>query len=294
MLALGIGKGDEVITVPNTFIASTNPILYCGGTIKFVDVKPDTALIDIDLLEKSITTRTKALLIVDLFGQMPDMKRIRELADDYSLSIVEDACQAHGAMWDGHMPGFYSDIACYSFYPSKNLGCHGDAGAVTTNNKDIADRIRILGNQGRTSKYLHTKIGYNYRLDTVQARILNDKLFSLSEWINKRRSIAKNYDSFLSDYIVEDDLAKHVYHLYVIKVEDRFKLMDFLKGKGIGFGIHYPVPLHLQPCYNHLKLRGFIVSEYLAERILSIPMYPELSSVQQDYVIDNVLKGVMK
>jgi len=295
LLAAGIKKGDEVLTVPNTFIATTECISYVGGTIKFVDVSPQTALLDIDALEKAITRKTKALIVVDLYGQMPDMQRIREIAVKHDLFVIEDAAQAHAAEWNGHQPGFYGDIACFSFYPAKNLGCYGDGGAVITKYDELAEKLRLLANHGRTTKYEHRIEGYNYRLDALQAAILDVKLSHLSNWTELRREHARFYDKNLSSNvgrILEAKGAKHVYYMYVIRVQQRDALMASLKQQGIECGIHYPIPLHLQPAYASFGFRKgqFPVSEQLASEIVSIPMYPELTTKQRQYVVDHIKK----
>lgn len=293
LLAAGVKEGDEVLTVPNTFIATTECISYVGGKIKFVDVVSQTALMDIDALEKSITRKTKALIVVDLYGQMPDMQRIREIAVKHDIFIIEDAAQAHAAEWNGHPPGYYGDIACYSFFPAKNLGCYGDGGAVTTNYDELAEELRLLANHGRKTKYEHIMEGYNYRLDALQAAILNVKLSYLQKWTDLRRDHARFYDKNLPSNvgrIIETKGAKHVYYMYVIRVKQRELLMNYLKQQGIECGIHYPIPLHLQPAYSSLgyKRGRFPVSEQLAQEIISIPMYPELTIEQQQYIIDHI------
>ncbi|HUS99924.1 MAG TPA: DegT/DnrJ/EryC1/StrS family aminotransferase [Candidatus Thermoplasmatota archaeon] len=297
LLAAGIKKGDEVLTVPNTFIATTECISYVGGTIKFVDVSPQTGLIDIDALEKAITKKAKALIIVDLYGQMPDMQRIREIAVKHDLFVIEDAAQAHAAEWNGHQPGFYGDVACFSFFPAKNLGCYGDGGAVVTNFDELAEKLRLFVNHGRTSKYEHMIEGYNYRLDALQAAILDVKLTHLSSWTDLRRDHARFYDKNLpSDVgrITEAKGAKHVYYMYVVRVKHRDSLMEYLKQQGIECGIHYPIPLHLQPAYASLGFNKgqFPVSEQLASEIISIPIYPELTTEQRQSVVDHVKKFV--
>ena len=297
LLAAGIKKGDEVLTVPNTFIATTECISYVDGTIKFVDVSLQTALIDIDRLEKAITRKTKALIVVDLYGQMPDMQRIREIAVKHDLFVIEDAAQAHAAEWNGHQPGFYGDIACFSFFPAKNLGCYGDGGAVITNYDELAEKLRLLVNHGRMTKYEHRIEGYNYRLDALQAAILDVKLSHLSRWIELRREHAHFYDKNLPSNvgrIMEAKGAKHVYYMYVIRMQQRDLLMAYLKQQGIECGIHYPIPLHLQPAYTSLKLRKgqFPVSEQLASEIVSIPIYPELTHEQRQYIVDHITKFV--
>jgi dTDP-4-amino-4,6-dideoxygalactose transaminase len=293
LLVAGLNKGDEVITVPNTFIATTECISYVGGKIKFVDVEPDTALINIDKLEKSITSKTKAIIVVHLYGQMPNMKRIREIADDHNIFLIEDAAQAHAAEWNGHQPGYYGDVASYSFFPAKNLGCFGDGGGVVTNNDEIAEKISLLVNHGRSKKYEHLIEGYNYRLDPLQAAILNAKLPHLPKWTNQRRTHAKFYNDHLPEEVhvpVEAENAKHVYYMYEIRTKKRDELMQYLKEKGIHCGIHYPIPLHLQPAYKELgfKQGSYPVSEILAKEILSIPIYPELTEEQYTYVVDSI------
>jgi dTDP-4-amino-4,6-dideoxygalactose transaminase len=295
LLAAQIKPNDEVITVPNTFIATTESISYVQGKIKFVDVRDDTALINIEHLKKSITKRTKAIIIVHLYGQMPDMKQIKEIATQHDLFLIEDAAQAHAAEYNTHQPGYYSDIATFSFFPAKNLGCYGDGGAVITNNDEIAEYTRLLLNHGRTQKYEHKLEGYNYRLDALQAAILNTKLPYLNKWTEQRREHAAYYTSHLPDIIqtpVQADNAKHVYYMYEIQTPDRDKLREYLKNKNIHTGIHYPIPLHLQPAYQLLNLKegSFPVTEKLAKNIVSIPMYPELTETQQNYVIDHINK----
>ena len=295
LLAAGIKKGDEAITVPNTFIATTECISYVGGKIKFVDVAEDTALMNIDQLEELITPNTKAIIVVHLYGQMPDMQKIRKIADEHDLFLIEDAAQAHAAEWAGHQPGFYGDVASFSFFPAKNLGCFGDGGGVVTNNDDMAEKMRLLVNHGRTTKYEHKMEGFNYRLDPIQAAVLNAKLPHLSKWTDLRRKHANFYNDALAviDQVktpVEAKSAKHVYYMYEIRTKKRDELMQFLKDNGVSCGIHYPIPLHLQPAYSDLgfKKGSFPVSEMLAEEILSIPIYPELSEEQQKYIVDNI------
>ena len=299
LLAAGIKKGDEVLTVPNTFIATTECISYVGGKIKFVDVMPQTALIDVDALEKAITLKTKALIIVDLYGQMPDMQRIREIAVNHDVLVIEDAAQAHAAEWTGHQPGFYGDIACFSFFPAKNLGCYGDGGAVITNYDELGEKLRLLVNHGRKTKYEHTIEGYNYRLDGLQAAILDVKLTHLSRWTDLRRDHARFYDRNLPSTvgrILEAKGAKHVYYMYVIRMPQRDSLIAYLKQQGIECGIHYPIPLHLQPAYASLGFRKgqFPISEQLSSEIVSIPIYPELTNEQRQYIVDLIKKFVNK
>ena len=295
LLACGIRKGDEVVTVPSTFIATTECISYVGGIIRFIDVTQETGLINVDQVEKAITKKTKALIIVYLYGQMPDMDRLREIAEAHDLMLIEDAAQAHGAEWHGRQPGAYGTVACYSFFPAKNLGCYGDGGAVTTNDDDLAQRVRQLSNHGRTKKYEHETEGYNYRLDALQAAVLSVKLRHLPQWTEQRRAHARFYDEHLPSSlgrITEAKGAKHVYYMYVIRTAQRDHLMQALAKQGIECGIHYPLPLHLQPAYASQGWRKgqFPVSEQLAEDIVSIPMYPELTVEQQQFVVDCIKK----
>lgn len=299
LISSDISPGDEVITVPNTFFATTETINYVNGKIKFVDVKEDTSLINIDDLKKSITDKTKAIIVVHLYGQMPDMDKIKEIAIDNDIFLIEDAAQAHFSEWNGNQPGYYGDVAVYSFFPAKNLGCYGDGGAIVTNNDEIAEKTRMLLNHGREKKYKHQMVGYNYRLDALQAAILNVKLKHLKDWTEKRRKHASYYDKNLPDIIktpVEASLAKHVYYMYEIQAPDREKLREYLKEQGIHTGIHYPIPLHLQPAYKKLGFKegSFPVTEKLAKNIVSIPMYPELTEKEQDYIINHIEKFYKK
>ena len=293
LIACGIGEGDEVITVPNTFIATTEAITHVGGKIVFVDINPKTYTIDVSKTEDKITKNTKAIIPVHLYGQPADMDPIVELAKKYNLKIIEDAAQAHGAEYKGKKVGSIEDVACFSFYPGKNLGAYGDAGILTTNNEEIARKVRLLRNHGRiTKKYEHKIEGYSSRLDNLQAAILRVKLKYLNKWNDMRRKNAKKYNELLSniDGIIipyEADYAKHVYHLYVIRTENRDKLREELKSEGIATGIHYPIPLHLQPAYNYLgyKRGDFPVTEEYSKKILSLPMFAELTDKQIDEIV---------
>ena len=286
--ACGIGKGDEVITVPHTFISTAEAISNVGGKVVFVDIEPKTYTIDVSEIEEKINKKTKAIIPVHLYGQPADMDPIMELARKYNLKVIEDAAQAHGAEYKGEKVGSIGDVGCFSFYPGKNLGAYGDAGMVITNNERIAEKIKLLRNHGRISKkYEHDIEGYSSRLDNLQAAILRVKLRHLNKWNDMRRKNAKRYNKLLSemdDIIVpyEADYSKHVYHLYVIRAEGRDKLRGELKSKGIATGIHYPIPLHLQPAYIYLghKRGDFPVTEKASQEILSLPMFAELSEDQ--------------
>jgi len=292
--ACGIGEGDEVITVPQTFIATTEAISNVGGKVVFVDIDPKTYTIDVTKIEEKINKRTKAIIPVHLYGQPADMDPIIKLAKKYNLKVIEDAAQAHGAEYKGEKVGSIGNVACFSFYPGKNLGAYGDAGIVVTNNEGIAEKIKLLRNHGRiTKKYEHKIEGYSSRLDNLQAAILRVKLRYLNKWNESRRKNAKKYNELLNNIggittPYEADYAKHVYHLYVIRVEKegRDKLREELKSKGIATGIHYPIPLHLQPAYNYLgyKRGDFSVTEEYSQKILSLPMFAELTDKQIDKV----------
>ncbi len=289
--ALDIGPGDEVITVPNTFIATASAITRTGATVRFVDVDPATLEMDAGRLEAAITHRTRALLPVHLYGQMPDMDAILTIAAQHQIPVIEDAAQAHGATFRGRVAGSMGVAAATSFFPAKPLGCYGDGGAVVTNDAELANRVRRLRDQGRDTKYEHLMIGYNHRLDTLQAAVLEVKLRHLPRWNARRREIAALYRQFMQDCPAVRPLAvapgqEAVYHLFVVQVEQRERLQEKLKQQGIATGIHYPIPLHLQPAYAHLGLRrgAFPVSEAAAERVLSLPMYAEMSNAMVEHV----------
>jgi len=289
-----IGPGDEVITVANTFIATALAISYTGATPVFVDVDPSTSNINVECIEPAITSRTKAIIPVHLYGQPADMDPILEIARRRGLVVVEDACQAHGARYKGRRVGSLGDVAAFSFYPAKNLGAYGDGGMVTTNDERTADALRMLRNYGQREKYHHLLPGFNRRLDTLQAAILRVKLHHLDDWNGARRRHAERYAQLLAgSEIITPVVAKHVesvWHLYVIQTEDRDALREELDHNGIATGIHYPIPIHLQPAYRNLgHTRGeFPVAERQAEQILSLPMYAELTAGQIEYVAASV------
>ncbi len=292
--ALGIGPGDEVITATNTFIATTEAITHAGAKVVLVDVEDDTLLMDPERVEAAITPKTKAIIPVHLYGQPVDMGPIRDIASRHSLKVIADAAQAHGAAINGNRAAIHGDVTCYSFYPGKNLGAYGDAGMLVTNDKDVADRAAMLSDHGRHEKYTHKMEGYNYRLDAIQAAVLDVKLRHLDEWTERRRSRAKRYtDAFAGGPVRpvgEQDGRRHVYHLYVVRHEDRDRLGTELRERGIATGIHYPIPLHLQEAYRHLGIvKGtFPVAERAAEEIISLPMYAELG----DEMVDEVVAAV--
>lgn len=288
--ALEIGPGDEVITASHTFIATAEAISNVGATPRFVDIDPDTYTMDTTATAAAITTATRALLPVHIYGQPADMTTLNRLAAEHNLAVVEDAAQAHGATWQGVRAGNLATAACFSFYPGKNLGAYGDAGAITTNDGALAERVRLLRNHGRRSKYIHDIVGTNERIDTLQAAILEAKLPYLAEWTAARQRLAARYTELLADcelilpQVAEE--ATSAWHLYVIRTPQRDAMLRYLQERGIGAGIHYPVPLHLQPAYQDLGYQQgeLPVTEAVADSCLSLPLYPEMTEEQQAYV----------
>lgn len=292
LASIGIKAGDEVIVPANTFIATWMAVTRCGAVPVPVDPILDTYNIDSKSIEKCITKKTKAIVLVHLYGQPVDIDPILELARERNLRVIEDAAQAHGAKYKDASIGAHSDIVAWSFYPSKNLGAMGDSGAITTNDSDLASRIRSLGNYGSSGKYEHVIQGVNSRMDPVQAAILNTKLEHLEAWNNRRKALAKRYSEGLSntDCIlpVVPEWADPVWHLYVIRNKNRDKLKIYLEDAGVGCSIHYPVPPHLQKAYENLSYRqgDFPVTESISQQVLSLPIGPHLSTDDQDRVID--------
>jgi len=293
--SLGIGHGDEVITVANSFIATPESITMTGAKVKFVDCDPETYNIDITKIESKITSKTKAILPVHLFGQPADMLQIQKMAKKYSLFIIEDAAQAHGAKINGIRVGNFSDIACFSFYPGKNLGAYGDGGAIITNDEELALKCRMIANHGRTQKYNHEFEAVNSRLDALQASILSAKLISLDEWNEKRRNCAQAYQERLShlDSVVlpqEVNDTRHVYHLYVIRVSNRDNVLQQLRDRGVNCGIHYPITLPNLDAYKYLGHQpdDFPNASKYSNEILSLPVFPDLSMTQIDYVCEQL------
>ena len=290
--AYGIGNGDEVITAPNSFIATASCISFTGATPVFVDIDPITYNIDTNRIETAVTDKTKAIMPVHLYGQPADMDTIMTIAKKHNLLVIEDACQAHGARYKGRRVGAIGDAGCFSFYPAKNLGAYGDGGMLVTNDGHVAEKIKMLRNYGQKEKYNHIFLAYNRRLDTIQAAILRIKLRRLDKGNEKRRENAKIYNSLLRNSNVITpavaDYAKHVYHLYVIRTKRRNELGKLLNKKEISTGLHYPIPIHLQPAYSYLgyKKGDFPITEEVAEEILSLPMYPELAKNQIQYICE--------
>lgn len=322
--AMGVGEGDEVITTPFTFFATAETISAVGATPVFVDVDKETFNIDVTKIEEKITSKTKAIMPVHIFGQSADMDEINEIARKHNLYVIEDACQAVGGKYKGRKIGTLGDVACFSFFPTKNLGCAGDGGIIVTDNDDIATIIRALrthgsGENGQKAynllnnieeevktvegandtvynplKYYNYLIGYNSRLDAIQAAILSVKLKEIDSWNSKRREIVELYNKALqnSNLVIPTakDCNEHVYHMYILQSENREEILAKLKEAGIATGVYYPVPLHLQKVYKSLgyKEGDMPVSEYLSHRTFAIPVYPELTKEQVDYVIQNL------
>jgi dTDP-4-amino-4,6-dideoxygalactose transaminase len=299
LLALGVGPGDEVITVPSTFMATAEAITYCGATPVFVDVDESTYTMDPARLGEAVTSKTKAIIPVHLFGQPADMDPILEFARSYGLFVIEDACQAHGAEYNGRKVGTLGDAAAFSFYPGKNLGAFGEAGAIVTNNAELRDKVRILRDHGQSRKYHHAMVGWNCRMDGIQAAVLRIKLRYLERGNQLRRSHAAYYDRALNgiDGIFAPARAAyacHVYHVYAIRVHGRDEIMRRLAEQGIGCGVHYPVPIHLQKAYCGLGYeRGaFPIAERCATEFVSLPMFPELTFAQLEKVVHGVKNAV--
>jgi perosamine synthetase len=321
LMALGIGQGDEVIVPSHTFIATASPAKFLGATIVYADIDPEAYTIEPAQVKKKITPRTRAIIPVHLYGHPCDMDPINELARAHSIHVIEDACQAHGATYYSHRTqatpqtqqtpatratqptpaaqqtqqterrvGSLGDIACFSFFPSKNMTVLGDGGMIATDNGQLAQKVGMLRDHGRTQKYVHEMLGLNCRLSEVHAAIGREQLKHLTDWIERRRAIAARYNALLRDsgvtVPVEQEWAKHVYYMYVIRAKQRDKLASYLREKGIETGIHYPVPVHRQPCLK-ADVRLPVTEQYVDE-ILSLPMYPELTDEQVEYVASQV------
>ena len=291
LLAAGIGRGDEVITVPMTFMATAEAITYAGARPVFVDIEPRTFTMDPALIEAAITPRTKAIIPVHLFGQCADLDPILAVARKHNLLVIEDAAQAQGALYRGRKAGSLGLAGSFSFYPGKNLGAWGEAGAVTTNDPALRERIAMLREHGQKKKYHHDVIGWNSRMDGLQAAVLGVKLKYLDQANDGRRRVAARYRTLLADtpglaLPAEADYGRHIYHVYAVRVAHRDELMERLAARGIGTGIHYPVPVHLQKAYAALGHRrgDFPVTEACADTFLSLPMYPELTDSQIETV----------
>lgn len=292
--AYGIGEGDEVIVPSNTFIATALAVSYTGATPVFVEPKINTFNINPEEIEKKITNKTKAIMAVHLYGQPAEMEQILEIAKKYDLKVIEDSAQAHGATYKGKRTGSLADAAGFSFYPGKNLGALGDAGAMVTNDKELADKVRALGNYGSDYKYHHIYQGNNSRLDEVQAAFLRIKLQELDKWNQERNRIASRYLAEINNPrvilpVTEKDCT-HVYHIFGIRCEKREELEKYLNEKGIGTNKHYPIPMHLQGAYEKLQIpKGALpIAEEISATQLSIPMYYGMTEDEISYVIDAI------
>lgn len=284
-LALGcfdVGPGDEVITVGMSFIATAWPIVHSGARPVFVDVSPDRFTMDPAALARAITPRTRAIIVVHLYGQMADMDPILAIAKQHGIPVIEDCAQAHGAEYKGRRAGSLAALGCFSFYPSKNLGAYGEGGAVTTHDDAMAERCRRVRNQGQKERYLHTEVGHNFRMNSLQGAILSVKLAHLEAWTTRRNERAREYDRLLEGVPVEAPApcpdGRHAYHLYVIRHEDRDALRATLLAAGVETAVHYPLPIHLQPVFESL---GYVpgslpVTEAIARTCISLPLYPEM------------------
>jgi len=291
LLAAGVGPDSEVITTPFTFIASAEPIWMAGARPVFADIDPATCNIDPRKVEDAITPRTRAILPVHLYGRPAAMRPLLAIGARYGIQVIEDAAQAHGASVAGQPVGSLGKLACFSFYPGKNLGAYGDAGAITTGDEALAARLRMLRDHGRQSKYEHQILGYGERLDALQAAILGAKLPHLAQWNERRRALAARYDRLLADagLGLPKELPDQtpVFHLYVVRTPRRDALLAHLKANGVEAGVHYPIPLHLQPAMSYLgyKRGDFPHAEAAAGEVLSLPLYPEMTEAQQDTVV---------
>lgn len=296
LLALGVKNGDEVITTPFTFIATAEAISHIGAIPVFADIDEKTYCIDSEKIRGKITKKTKAIIPVHIFGQPADMNPILEIAKKHSLKVIEDAAQAHNALYKNKKAGSMGDASCFSFYPGKNLGAYGEAGAVCTDNEEAAKELVLLRQHGELTRYYHDIIGDNCRMEAIQGAVLGVKMRYIEEWTEKRRKNAERYNKLLEEFDItlpyEAGYARHVYHIYAIRAKNRDMLRDFLGKSGISTGIHYPIPVHLQKAYSFMGMNkgSFPVSEKVADGILSLPMYPELSMEQMEYVAANIGK----
>jgi dTDP-4-amino-4,6-dideoxygalactose transaminase len=297
--ACGVGPGDEVIVPANTFFATAEAVSTAGAVPVFVDADPTSYTIDPKKIEAAITERTRAVIPVHLYGQAADLDAVSEIAARHGLVVIEDAAQAHGSLYRGRRVGALARAGCFSFYPGKNLGAYGEGGAVTTDDAEVARRVRMLRDHGSERKYYHEMIGYNFRLEGIQGAVLGVKLKHLDRWNELRRAHAARYDELLRYSGLrlprEMEYARHVYHLYVVQTEERAALLQSLTEAGIQTGIHYPVPVHLQPAYASLQYKtgDFPEAERQAQRVLSLPMFPELTDEQMVRVAEAVLQSAV-
>jgi perosamine synthetase len=289
--SLGIKKNDEVILPSLSYIATSTPVSMLDAKPKFVDVNEKNYTIDVDSIEEKITKKTKGIIPVHLYGHPANMDKIKKIAKENSLFVLEDAAQAHGAKYNNKPIGSLGNAACFSFYPSKNLTVCGDGGIVVSNDLDLIKKIKILRDHGRTEKYVHNVLGYNLRFNEIQAAIGNIMLKKLLSSNASRRKIAKYYDQELNSKVITPYIEKWatpVYHMYTIRTKRRDELQKFLKNRGISTGIHYPIPIHKQPVYKEFNKIKMPITEEITDTTLSIPMYPNLPNNQQKYVIKNI------
>jgi dTDP-4-amino-4,6-dideoxygalactose transaminase len=296
LLAAGVKPGDEVITAANTFIATCEAISYCGAVPVLVDVDEKTYNIDPRLIEKAITAKTKAIVPVHLYGRPAPMAQINAIASAAGIPVIEDACQAHGATYQGRPAGSWGQAGCFSFYPGKNLGAYGEGGAIITNNDDWAGEFRLMRDHGSVQKYHHDAVGYNYRMEGIQGAVLGVKLKHLTEWNHLRRAHAGRYRQQLAGANLVlpplDDASQSVYHLFVVQVDDRSRFQEDLKEEGVSTLIHYPIPVHRQKAYGDRTWPSFPVTERLAGRIVSLPMFAELTDSQIGHVAGAARRSV--
>jgi dTDP-4-amino-4,6-dideoxygalactose transaminase len=297
LTALGVGPGDEVVTASFSFFATAGSIARLGARPVFVDISPDDFNVDPNLIERAITPRAKAILPVHLFGQCAEMDAIREVADRHNLPVVEDAAQAIGAGYCERRAGAMGAVGCFSFFPSKNLGGAGEGGLMTTDDDDLAEKLRLLRVHGMRPKYYHKVVGVNSRLDALQAAVLGVKLKYLERWSDARRRNAEHYDKLFAEAGVEEVTTpavrpnrRHIFNQYTIRCSRRDELMDFLKRRGVGSEIYYPAPLHLQECFAHLgyKPGDLPATERASRECLSLPIYPELTEEMRQYVVEKI------
>lgn len=298
--ALNIGEGDEVITVPFTFMSTVDAITRNGARPVFIDIEPDSFLMDVTRIEEKITSRTKAILPVHLFGNSLAMSAVQEIVDQHNLKVIEDACQAHGAEYRGRKVGSFGAAGCFSFYPTKNLGAVGDAGVVVTDDSQLADKLKRLRDYGRVDTHTQESLGINSRLDEIQAAVLRVKLQYLDCWNERRKQLAQLYSDILRNTEImlpsaKEDV-KHVFHRYVIRVKERDRLREYLEAKNIQTLIHYPLPVHLQPTYRFLgyKKGNFPAAEACAGDVLSLPLYPGLEEDDVTFVATTIKDFVTK
>jgi dTDP-4-amino-4,6-dideoxygalactose transaminase len=295
LMTAGVGSGDEVITTANTFIATAEAIVLVGAKPIFVDIDEKTYNINVEQIEDKITDKTKAIIPVHLYGQAADMDMIMSIAKKHNILVIEDACQAHGVEYKGKKLGSIGDMGCFSFYPGKNLGAYGEGGAIITNDDKTAEKLHKIRDHGSIKKYDHEIIGGNFRMDGIQGAVLDVKLKYLDNWNNSRRNFAELYNSLLKDrgevvLSFEPEYSKGNYHLYIIRIEKRDALQEYLQGKEIYTGIHYPVPIHLQNAFSYLNLSegDYPVTEKVAKEILSLPMHADLTDEQCEYVAEEI------